>query len=335
MTRTLRMPAALVASLCLSSIPLLAQHGGGRASGHVSVSHAAPRVSAPHVMSAPSRTFSSASRGFSGPARTGTFGPPRVVYAQSRGGGAHVTGPSHGTAVVRSGGVYHGGYYGGHYGGYYGGYYGHPIHYSYPYYTFHSHFTVGFGIYVGYPFAFSAGFYYGYPYYGYGYYPPYPYYAYPYPYYPPAPAYGYPAPYGSMGTYPQGYPADPQQGYPPQPAYPQQQAYPQQPYPQQPQSSYPEPTSGQPQQNNPAIAQPGTAAGGISFDISPETAAVIIDGTYVGRVSDLGPTTQPMGLKPGRHHVEIRAPGYETVTFDADIVAGQVLPYKGQMQPIR
>jgi hypothetical protein len=83
------------------------------------------------------------------------------------------------------------------------------------------------------------------------------------------------------------------------------------------------------------IAQPGTAAGGISFDITPATAAVVIDGTYVGRVSDLGPTTQPMGLKPGRHHVEIRAPGYETVTFDADIVTGQVLPYKGQMQPVR
>ena len=335
MIRTLRMPAALVASLCLSSIPLLAQHGGGRSAGHVSVSHAAPR------------SFASTSRVFSAPAHVNSLGQSHVVYAQSRGGG-HATGPSHGTAVVRGsvGGaaVYHGGYYGGYYG--HGVY---PIHYSYPYYAFHSHYSVGFGIYVGYPFGFSTGFYYGYPYYAYPYYaPPYPYYSYPYPYYPPAPAYGYPAPYGSMSPYPQsGYP-DPQQGYPqqsPQQSYPPQ-SYPPQSYPQQPQQQgypgQPYPQSGsqgqgaaQPQQNNSVVAQPGSAAGGISFDITPATAAVIIDGTYVGRVQDLGPTTQPMGLKPGRHHVEIRAPGFESVSFDADIVAGQVLPYKGQMQPIR
>ena len=330
MIRTLRMPAALVASLCLSSIPLLAQHA--RSSAPVSVSHAAPRISAPH-MSAP-RTYASTSRTYSGPART--FGQPSVVYAQSRGGGHASGGVSHGTAVVRGsngtavvhgGAVYRGGYYG---GGYYYGHY--PVHYSYPYYTFHSHFSVGFGVYVGYPIGFSAGFYYGYPYYGYGYYPPYPYYSYPYPYYPPAPAYGYPAPYSMTPYSPQqGYPADPQQDYPQQPppqSYPQQQPYPQQ-------QSYPSGEQPQAQQNNSMVAQPGTAAGGISFDISPATAAVVIDGTYVGRVSDLGPTTQPMGLKPGRHHIEIRAPGYETVTFDADIVAGQVLPYKGQMQPVR
>lgn len=259
---------------------------------------------------------------------------------------------STGTAVVRGGGgvaVAHGGYYGGYHN--HGGYYSYPIHYAYPYYTFHSHFSVGFGIYVGYPVGFSTGFYYGYPYYAPYYAPyPYPYYA-PYaaPYYPPAPSYGYPAPYGSMGTYPNGYPQDPQQGYPQQ-AYPQQsdpqqgypqQSYPQQSYPQQGAPAQPYPQSGSPDQsagqtqNNPSLAQPGTPAGGISFDITPATAAVIIDGTYVGRVSDLGPTTQPMGLKPGRHHVEIRAPGYETVTFDVDIVSGQVLPYKGQMQPVR
>jgi hypothetical protein len=147
--------------------------------------------------------------------------------------------------------------------------------------------------------------------------------------------------YPQQPPYPQQPYVDPQQAYAQQP-YPQQyvdpqQAYAQQPYPQQqgytaqpqPQSGYPEPTTGQPQEQNPAMAQPGTAAGGISFDITPATAAVIIDGTYVGRVSDLGPTTQPMGLKPGRHHVEIRSPGYESVTFDADIVSTGSAPTKG------
>ena len=327
MIRTLRMPAALVASLCLTSIPLLAQHGGGHASGRASgrsasrasVSHAAPRIA---VSRAPVHT---------------TFGQPRVVYAQSRGTYGHVTGGSRGTAVVRGG-------YGGVYGGrYYGGrsVYVAPIRYYSPYYAFRPRFSIGFGIWLGYPVAFSSSFYYGYPYYYAPYYaPPYPYYGYSYPYpygYPPAPAYGYPPPYTSMNTYPSnGYPT---QGYPAQ-NYPAQgppaQSYPAQSYPAQ--GAYPEPTASQPQsqpQQSAAIAEPGTPAGGISFDINPSTAAVIIDGTYVGRVADLGPTTQPMGLKPGHHRVEIRAAGYETVTFDADIVAGQVLPYKGDMQPIR
>ena len=55
----------------------------------------------------------------------------------------------------------------------------------------------------------------------------------------------------------------------------------------------------------------------------------------MGRVSDLGPTTQPLALTPGKHRVEIRASGYQTLTIDADVVAGQVIPYRGTMQVAR
>ena len=79
-------------------------------------------------------------------------------------------------------------------------------------------------------------------------------------------------------------------------------------------------------------AQPGAASGGVSFDISPSTADVYIDGKFAGHVSDLGPTTQPLGLTPGRHHIEIKASGYQSMIVDADVVAGQVIPYQGQMQ---
>jgi hypothetical protein len=83
------------------------------------------------------------------------------------------------------------------------------------------------------------------------------------------------------------------------------------------------------------VAQPGTASGSVSFEITPSTAEVYIDGKYVARVSDLGPTTQPLALTPGRHHVEIRAAGYQTLTIEADVVAGQVIPYRGTMQAVR
>jgi len=225
-----------------------------------------------------------------------------------------------GYAVPRSSGYGYGHGYGYGYG--YSRAYVAPYRYYHPYYAFHPHFSIGFGLYVGYPVAFSTGFYYGYPY---SYAPYYaPYYAYPpppYAYYPP-PAYPYQAP----SSYPPG-------GYPPA-SYPPA-GYPSSSYPPQgySMSTSPEPSQAAPQPT--MLAQPGTAAGSMSFEITPSDAAVIVDGVYVGRVSELGPTTQPMGFKPGRHHVEIRASGYQTLSFDADVVAGQVLPFKGEMQPVR
>ncbi len=71
------------------------------------------------------------------------------------------------------------------------------------------------------------------------------------------------------------------------------------------------------------------AAGGVSFEITPEDAAVFVDGTYVGTAATFGPAAQPLGLTPGRHRIDIRAAGYRTMTFDADVTAGQVIPYRG------
>ena len=72
--------------------------------------------------------------------------------------------------------------------------------------------------------------------------------------------------------------------------------------------------------------------GGLSFQITPSDAQVFIDGNYVGTAGQFTPTTQPLGVMYGHHHVEIRDPGYKTMSFDVDIVAGQVIPYQGQME---
>ena len=72
--------------------------------------------------------------------------------------------------------------------------------------------------------------------------------------------------------------------------------------------------------------------GGVSFDVTPDTAAVFVDGVFVGTAGSFGPRSQPLGLVPGRHKIEVRASGYHTMTFDADVVAGQVIPYQGTLQ---
>ena len=56
------------------------------------------------------------------------------------------------------------------------------------------------------------------------------------------------------------------------------------------------------------------------------------DGAYVGNVAMFDPASQPLGLTPGRHHIELRADGYKTMAFDADVTAGQVIPYQGTLQ---
>ena len=170
-----------------------------------------------------------------------------------------------------------------------------PFRFSRPFYAFRPRFSLGFGLWVGFPVAYP--YYYGYP-------NAYPY-AYPYPY---ANAYPYPYSY-SYSTY--GYP-DPSYSYPAT-------TYPAQTYP-------PSGSVG---------VQQGQNSGGVSFDITPNAAGVYVDSIYVGTAAEFSPTTMPLTLTPGRHHIELRVAGYQTMAFDTEVVAGQVIPYRGEMQPQR
>jgi hypothetical protein len=71
--------------------------------------------------------------------------------------------------------------------------------------------------------------------------------------------------------------------------------------------------------------------GGISFEITPADAEIYVDGSYMGRVSDFSPTSQPLTLNPGVHRVEVRAAGYRSLAYDVTITAGQVVPFQGSL----
>ena len=175
-----------------------------------------------------------------------------------------------------------------------------PVRFYRPYYTFRPHVSLGFGLFAGFPIA--------YPYY-YGYYAP---------YYSP---YGYASPYRRYPYSGYRYPAYPY------PAYP----YPSTGYPGYPASAYP-PYSSPPGSVGVQPGQSQANTGGVSFEITPGTAEVFLGGSYVGTVDQFTPTTQPLGLTPGRHRIEIRAQGYRTMNFDVDVVPGQVIPYRGVME---
>ena len=57
-----------------------------------------------------------------------------------------------------------------------------------------------------------------------------------------------------------------------------------------------------------------------------------MDNMRVGTVGQFTPTTQPLGMEAGHHHIEVRAAGYTTLSFDVDVIAGQVIPYQGTME---
>jgi hypothetical protein len=249
------------------------------------------------------------------------------AHAQHRGGGGG-GGGAHAAAAPRSGssaggavrsgvavprGTVAGPYYGGRF---YGNGFGYAL--GAPYYAFRPRVSVGLGLYLGYPIA--------YPYWAfpnpYVYGDPYGYYDYGYPGYGAYPGYGYPG-YGSAAPGYGGYAAP-------------NRAYGNAAPPADPNSvtASPGPTA----DPNAVSAQPGAGApaqgqyGGLSFQITPANAAVLVDGVYVGTANQFTATTQPLTLAPGRHHVEMRAEGYQSMTFDTNVAPGQVLPYQGTLQ---
>jgi hypothetical protein len=129
--------------------------------------------------------------------------------------------------------------------------------------------------------------------YPYGYYG-YPYWGYPY-------AYGYPG-YGYYGYYGYGYPGYGYSGY----GYPG--------------GGYAAPT-------------PGGAYGRVRITNAPNGVEVYADGDYVGIADDFDGRLEQLNLEPGPHRIELRAPGFETATFEVNVHPGQTIHYRASMQP--
>lgn len=83
----------------------------------------------------------------------------------------------------------------------------------------------------------------------------------------------------------------------------------------------------------PVFIGPAPIYGGVALEMSPYDAEVFVDGTYAGRVEDFDGSTEPLTLVPGTHRIEVQAPGFVPLTFDVAVQAGQVIPYRGDLQP--
>jgi hypothetical protein len=74
--------------------------------------------------------------------------------------------------------------------------------------------------------------------------------------------------------------------------------------------------------------------GSLKLKVEPRDAEVYIDGYYMGTVDDFDGMFQKMELDAGAHRVEIRAVGYQTITFDVRIEPNDSVTYRGELQAL-
>jgi hypothetical protein len=67
----------------------------------------------------------------------------------------------------------------------------------------------------------------------------------------------------------------------------------------------------------PYATTPLETAGYLRLDVYPRRAQVFVDGFFIGTIDDIG--AGGYALTPGPHRVELRADGFESVTFDISV----------------
>jgi hypothetical protein len=87
--------------------------------------------------------------------------------------------------------------------------------------------------------------------------------------------------------------------------------------------------------NPDSVSVQPSEAGHLRLRIEPPTAQVYVDGFYMGTVDDFNGSVQDVTLEAGAHRIEIRAPGFETLTFDVKTEANRTITYRGSLQPAR
>jgi len=75
--------------------------------------------------------------------------------------------------------------------------------------------------------------------------------------------------------------------------------------------------------------------GALALLTTPPSAQVFVDGFYAGTAGDFGFTGSPMSLDAGAHRIDLRAPGYETLSFNVMIEPNDILRYRGEMQLVQ
>lgn len=75
--------------------------------------------------------------------------------------------------------------------------------------------------------------------------------------------------------------------------------------------------------------------GSLSLLTTPPSAQVFVDGFYAGLAEEFGYSGRPMTVPAGPHRVELRAAGYETLSFNVMVEPNGIVRYRGDMQRLQ
>lgn len=75
------------------------------------------------------------------------------------------------------------------------------------------------------------------------------------------------------------------------------------------------------------------ATGEVKLKVTPDRAAVFVDGNYAGYVHQFGGVKRAMLIAPGKHHIKIALPGYRDFETDITVQANQKVTVKTQLLP--
>jgi len=102
--------------------------------------------------------------------------------------------------------------------------------------------------------------------------------------------------------------------------------------------AYGYPAYGYPAYGYPAYGYPGYAVGvrpygSVRIDLPQKDAEVYADGYFAGNVDNFDGRFHHLNLEPGPHKIEVRAAGFEPITFDVNVEPGQTITYRAAMRP--
>src|SRR5579863_5400588 len=66
----------------------------------------------------------------------------------------------------------------------------------------------------------------------------------------------------------------------------------------------------------------------IKLEVTPDRAAVIVDGAFAGTAHEFGGVGRSMLVSPGKHHVKVDLPGYRVFDTDVDLLPHQKITIK-------
>ena len=74
--------------------------------------------------------------------------------------------------------------------------------------------------------------------------------------------------------------------------------------------------------------------GGLRLKVKPREAEVFVDGYFAGVVDDFDGAFQQLNLDVGPHRIELRAAGYETISFEIRTQPDEKITYKAELKPV-